>query len=131
MRSKTLMSLLVCAACAVPAVGAAGDTPTATTSQEAHAAVFHKRLVQKNQKLARRKAYLHRQHVKSSLAEQCQSCPLLEVCGGGYLPHRFSTEGGYRNPSVYCADLEYLIRHVQGSLREHGWSLSASAAPTS
>jgi radical SAM/SPASM domain FxsB family protein len=74
---------------------------------------------------------LHRQHVRSSLAEQCQRCPLLEVCGGGYLPHRFSTERGYRNPSVYCADLGYLIRHVQGSLREHGWSLNTSAAPAS
>ncbi|MFI1735191.1 FxsB family cyclophane-forming radical SAM/SPASM peptide maturase [Streptomyces acidicola] len=71
----------------------------------------------------------HRQYVKSSLAEECQRCPLVEVCGGGYLPHRFSAERGYQNPSVYCADLEYLIRHVQGSLQEHGWNLHGSAAP--
>ena len=64
MRSKTLMSALACAVCLVPAVAVAGDTPTATTSQQAHAAVFHKRLVHKNQKLAKRKAYLHRRHVK-------------------------------------------------------------------
>lgn len=72
---------------------------------------------------------LHRQDVVSSLAVECQRCPLVEVCGGGYLPHRFSTGRGYRNPSVYCADLEYLIRHVQGSLREYGWNLHESAAP--
>lgn len=72
---------------------------------------------------------LHRQHGKTALAEQCQSCPLVEVCGGGYLPHRFSTARGYQNPSVYCADLEYLIRHVQGSLRRHSWDPQAAATP--
>ncbi|MFF0106101.1 FxsB family cyclophane-forming radical SAM/SPASM peptide maturase [Streptomyces hirsutus] len=71
---------------------------------------------------------LHRQHVRDALAEKCRSCPLVEVCGGGYLPHRFSSAHGYRNPSVYCADLEYLIRHVQGSLRQHGWNPYAPAA---
>ncbi|MCH0562160.1 FxsB family cyclophane-forming radical SAM/SPASM peptide maturase [Streptomyces sp. MUM 2J] len=71
----------------------------------------------------------HRQYGRAALAEKCQSCPLLEVCGGGYLPHRFSTARGYRNPSVYCADLEYLIRHVQDSLRQHGWNAYASAVP--
>ncbi|MER5223828.1 FxsB family cyclophane-forming radical SAM/SPASM peptide maturase [Streptomyces flaveus] len=72
---------------------------------------------------------LHRQDVVNSLAAECQRCPLLEVCGGGYLPHRFGTGRGYRNPSVYCADLQHLIRHVQGSLREYGWNLHESAAP--
>jgi hypothetical protein len=65
MRSKTLMSLLACAVCAVPAIAAAGDAPTATTtSEQAHAAVVHKRLVHKNHRLAKRKAYLHGQHLK-------------------------------------------------------------------
>ncbi|MEV6763869.1 FxsB family cyclophane-forming radical SAM/SPASM peptide maturase [Streptomyces sp. NPDC051105] len=71
---------------------------------------------------------LHRQHGKDALAEQCRACPLVDVCGGGYLPHRFSEAQGYRNPSIYCADLEYLIRHVQGSLRQHGWNPYARAA---
>jgi uncharacterized protein len=71
---------------------------------------------------------LHRQHGKDALAEQCRACPLVDVCGGGYLPHRFSEAQGYRNPSVYCADLEHLIRHVQGSLRQHGWDPYAQAA---
>ncbi|MET9448167.1 FxsB family cyclophane-forming radical SAM/SPASM peptide maturase [Streptomyces cinerochromogenes] len=71
---------------------------------------------------------LHRQYGKEALAEQCRACPVVDVCGGGYLPHRFSEAQGYRNPSVYCADLEYLIRHVQGSLRQHGWDPYAQAA---
>ncbi|MCX4906402.1 FxsB family cyclophane-forming radical SAM/SPASM peptide maturase [Streptomyces sp. NBC_00878] len=71
---------------------------------------------------------LHRQvSGTAALAEECQRCPLVAVCGGGYLPHRFSVARGYRNPSVYCADLAYLIRHVQGSLQRHGWELGAAA----
>ncbi|MDX3749598.1 FxsB family cyclophane-forming radical SAM/SPASM peptide maturase [Streptomyces sp. AK08-02] len=69
----------------------------------------------------------HRLYGTDTLAEKCQSCPLVEVCGGGYLPHRFSADRDYRNPSVYCADLEYLIRHVQGSLHAHGWDPYAPA----
>ncbi|MEV5987002.1 FxsB family cyclophane-forming radical SAM/SPASM peptide maturase [Streptomyces sp. NPDC052051] len=65
---------------------------------------------------------LHRQHGREALADKCRACPLVEICGGGYLPHRFSAVRQYRNPSVYCADLEYLIRHVQNSLRRHGWN---------
>ncbi|MFJ9713397.1 hypothetical protein [Streptomyces sp. NPDC101234] len=71
---------------------------------------------------------LHRQHGRNALAEECRTCPLVDVCGGGYLPHRFSAARGYQNPSVYCADLEYLIRHVQGSLREYDWNPHTGAA---
>ncbi|MFG3025933.1 FxsB family cyclophane-forming radical SAM/SPASM peptide maturase [Streptomyces sp. NPDC048254] len=64
----------------------------------------------------------HRQEEgAAALAEECRRCPLVAVCGGGYLPHRFSRNRGYQNPSVYCTDLAYLIRHVQGSLQRHGW----------
>ncbi|MBO4140191.1 FxsB family radical SAM/SPASM domain protein [Micromonospora tulbaghiae] len=52
----------------------------------------------------------------AALAQECQRCPLVSVCGGGYLPHRLSAEHGYRNPSVYCQDLAHLIRHVQATL---------------
>lgn len=71
---------------------------------------------------------LYRQSGKDALAEQCRSCPLVEVCGGGHRAHRFSSARGYRNPSVYCADLDHLIRHVQRSLQRHGWELGASAS---
>ncbi|MFF9585390.1 FxsB family cyclophane-forming radical SAM/SPASM peptide maturase [Streptomyces achromogenes] len=74
---------------------------------------------------------LHRRYGAAALSEECRACPLLQVCGGGYLPHRFSADRGYRNPSVYCADLECLIRHVQGSLRQHGWNPFSRAASSS
>ncbi|WP_127499910.1 FxsB family cyclophane-forming radical SAM/SPASM peptide maturase [Actinoplanes solisilvae] len=58
-----------------------------------------------------------------SLSEECRRCSLVEVCGGGYLPHRFRSSNGYRNPSVYCADLTYLIGHVQRHLDAAGWEV--------
>ncbi|GAA0731500.1 FxsB family radical SAM/SPASM domain protein [Dactylosporangium roseum] len=66
--------------------------------------------------VARHPAIRQRQTGAAALAEECQRCPLVSVCGGGYLPHRLSAERGYRNPSVYCQDLAYLIRHVQATL---------------
>jgi uncharacterized protein len=47
-----------------------------------------------------------------ALADSCLACPVLEVCGGGYFPHRYRPGSGFRNPSVYCADLRYLISHI-------------------
>ncbi|MFC7303180.1 FxsB family cyclophane-forming radical SAM/SPASM peptide maturase [Streptomyces monticola] len=69
----------------------------------------------------------YRRQGKAALAEECQGCELVEVCGGGYLPHRFSTTRGYRNPSVYCEDLAHLIRYVQASMGQHGWSVGTPA----
>lgn len=52
----------------------------------------------------------------AALAEDCQRCALVRVCGGGNYTHRYGA-GGFRNPSVYCADLQRLIRHVSGRVR--------------
>jgi uncharacterized protein len=49
----------------------------------------------------------------SALCETCHDCDLLHVCGGGYMPHRFSRERRFDNPSVYCTDLQKLIRHIR------------------
>jgi uncharacterized protein len=54
-----------------------------------------------------------RQLGADALSPQCRSCPVLEVCGGGLYPHRFRHGTGFRNPSVYCADLLQLITHVR------------------
>jgi hypothetical protein len=62
MRSKTLLSMLACAALAVPAV-AIGAT-VSDSSVQAHAAAVHVRLVHKDHKLAKRKAYLHNHRLK-------------------------------------------------------------------
>lgn len=61
-----------------------------------------------------------------ALAETCRLCTLVRVCGGGYLPHRYSEATGFANPSVYCDDLQHVIHHVQQSLKEVGCSEPAS-----
>jgi len=47
-----------------------------------------------------------------ALAPKCQDCYLNSVCGGGYYPHRYSESNDFRNPSIYCRDLETIIRHI-------------------
>ena len=52
----------------------------------------------------------------STLCAECQSCPILNQCGGGYLPHRYSEELGFQNPSVYCNDIKFLVSHIARKL---------------
>ncbi len=51
---------------------------------------------------------------RGGLHKHCQQCVFSDVCGGGYLPHRYSSETGFDNPSVYCRDLWKLINHIAG-----------------
>jgi uncharacterized protein len=51
-----------------------------------------------------------------ALPEQCHKCDIVHVCGGGYFAHRYSPENGFRNPSIYCADIKKLVRHIQDAL---------------
>lgn len=48
--------------------------------------------------------------------EKCLSCPLLEVCGGGMILHRWKKENGFENPSVYCADQMYLVGQMKSAI---------------
>ncbi len=57
-----------------------------------------------------------RQSGVNSLCETCRKCEIVEVCGGGYIPHRYSASRGFDNPSVYCADLQKLINHIGASI---------------
>jgi uncharacterized protein len=52
------------------------------------------------------------------LCKQCMACPVKDICGGGYLPHRYSHKSGFNNPSVYCHDLLKLITHIQNKVLE-------------
>jgi uncharacterized protein len=54
-----------------------------------------------------------RQIGAEALCDTCRGCVLHTVCGGGHYAHRYRRPDGFRNPSVYCADLMVLIRHVQ------------------
>jgi len=52
---------------------------------------------------------------QESLCQTCRECEIRDVCGGGYLPSRFSQSNGFDNPSIYCADLRKLVSHVLDS----------------
>ncbi len=63
------------------------------------------------------------------LCRRCQECSLAEVCGGGYVPHRYSGGTSFDNPSVYCADLMKLIRHIRQRLGAELARAELPAAP--
>lgn len=46
----------------------------------------------------------------------CRACPLLKVCGGGMVTHRYSEGSGYDNPTVFCADQLLLIGRMEDLL---------------
>ncbi|MEU6299986.1 FxsB family cyclophane-forming radical SAM/SPASM peptide maturase [Streptomyces erythrochromogenes] len=58
-----------------------------------------------------------RQLGRDALAAGCRACELVEVCGGGHYPHRYRAGEGFRQPSVYCADLQVLIRHIAAAVQ--------------
>jgi uncharacterized protein len=54
----------------------------------------------------------------AKVAKKCSVCPVMEVCGGGYIPHRYSSSNGFNNPSVYCNNLLKLITHIQNKVMD-------------
>jgi len=58
-----------------------------------------------------------RQIGSSALCDTCNACTRRDVCGAGYLPHRYRTDNGFDNPSIYCRDLLKLIDHIDTRLR--------------
>lgn len=50
----------------------------------------------------------------------CKDCPELGVCGGGMPLHRWSNEGQFNNPSVYCNDQKAIIKHIRMHLSREG-----------
>ncbi|MGW6773481.1 radical SAM protein [Streptomyces sp. NPDC055037] len=77
----------------------------------------------------RHPAVAARQAGAASLAAGCRACPLLTVCGGGHYAHRYRAGHGFTNPSVYCADLQRLIRHVAAALTEATAPLPGHGGP--
>jgi uncharacterized protein len=54
-----------------------------------------------------------RQIGRLALADECLACPVVAACGGGHYAHRYRAGAGFRQPSVYCADLAAFIHHVR------------------
>ncbi len=53
-----------------------------------------------------------RQAGLAGLSDACRQCPIVTICGGGLYAHRYRSDSGFDNPSVYCPDLTRLIRHI-------------------
>ncbi|MFI1830504.1 radical SAM/SPASM protein FxsBH, inactivated beta-hydroxylase extension form [Streptomyces sp. NPDC020412] len=49
----------------------------------------------------------------ASVSDTCRACPVVRSCGGGLYTHRYRTRNEFDNTSVYCTDLEALIRGVE------------------
>ncbi|MEV6796623.1 FxsB family cyclophane-forming radical SAM/SPASM peptide maturase [Streptomyces sp. NPDC051320] len=60
----------------------------------------------------RHPAIAARQIGMDALSDTCLDCSLRQICGGGQFTHRYREGTGFRNPSVYCADLQKLIETV-------------------
>ncbi len=64
------------------------------------------------------------------LCTTCQQCNKRNVCGGGYLPHRYSKVNGFNNPSVYCNVLKEMITMVENDMEQAAsaplWKLISS-----
>jgi uncharacterized protein len=52
---------------------------------------------------------------KEGLCASCRNCDVVDVCGGGSVPHRHGLNG-FNNPSVYCKEMRSLIRHVKARI---------------
>lgn len=48
----------------------------------------------------------------NSLSIKCLKCEYINMCGGGYMPHRFNGKD-FLNPSVYCDSLYSLCGTIQ------------------
>jgi uncharacterized protein len=47
----------------------------------------------------------------------CRACPHAASCRGGEVPHRYSRERGFDNPSAHCVTLKKFYGHVTERLR--------------
>lgn len=52
---------------------------------------------------------------KNGLCETCRKCEVVDICGGGSVPHRHGLRG-FNNPTVYCREMRALIKHVHSRL---------------
>lgn len=52
----------------------------------------------------------------AGLSPTCQECHIRRICGAGYYPHRYRSDNGFLNPSVYCPDLMRIITHIRNRI---------------
>jgi uncharacterized protein len=61
-------------------------------------------------------AFHRRLLTMDGLCDTCRACPVVDVCGGGSVPHRYSSNG-FTNPTVYSAEMLALIEHAEHRMR--------------
>lgn len=61
---------------------------------------------------------------QETLAPACQACVWKNACGGGLLQHRYSSENGFANPSLYCLPLKRMFGYVTSRLLASGYLLT-------
>jgi len=52
----------------------------------------------------------------SRLCQKCLVCDVKDVCGGGYVPHRYRERNDFDNPSVYCESLYRITKHIRNKI---------------
>lgn len=57
-----------------------------------------------------------RQEGTRGLGQECRACDEVDICAGGYMPHRYSAAAHFDNRSVYCSDLYWLIKAIRQDL---------------
>lgn len=53
-----------------------------------------------------------------ALPDKCKKCSYARLCGGGSLPHRYSEENGFNNPTIYCEEMFALIQHAIETIKK-------------
>lgn len=69
-----------------------------------------------------------RQSGIAGVSETCRRCPVVESCGGGLYAHRYSSERGFDNPSVYCEDLRAFVEGVAERITERTLTPAVTSA---
>lgn len=62
--------------------------------------------------------YTFRQDWQTALPTACTDCAIKLICTGGYIPHRFKSDTGFNNPSVYCRDIQHIVGEVEATIRQ-------------
>ena len=50
------------------------------------------------------------------LCKKCKDCILEDICGGGFLGHRYSKKNEFNNTTIYCEDMAKLICYIQNKI---------------
>ncbi|MEV5846736.1 radical SAM/SPASM protein FxsB, inactivated metallohydrolase extension form [Streptomyces sp. NPDC051985] len=63
-----------------------------------------------------------RQTGVDGISDTCRRCPVVRSCGGGLYGHRYRSENGFDNPSVFCADLRSLVDGIADRVTDRSFA---------